>query len=143
HRDLHRRDALALPAGCGPAPRALGFARGRTGGLRRAVELGLSPLGLELPPRAPVADRAPARGAGRGEDRRHPDLAQSRGSVPGVDRRRVRRMSGRPAGDSMNLALFDFDGTITHRDTFTPFLRFAVRPERMALARIFLSPLIA
>jgi hypothetical protein len=28
---------------------------------------------------------------------------------------------------SMNLALFDFDGTITSNNTWTPFLKFAVR----------------
>jgi len=31
----------------------------------------------------------------------------------------------------MNLALFDFDGTVTSSDTWTPFMRFAVRPSRM------------
>lgn len=31
----------------------------------------------------------------------------------------------------MNLALFDFDGTITSADTWTPFMRFAVRPARI------------
>ena len=31
----------------------------------------------------------------------------------------------------MNLALFDFDGTVTSNDTWTPFMRFAVRPLRL------------
>ena len=34
----------------------------------------------------------------------------------------------------MNLALFDFDGTITVKDTFIPFVRFAMRPRRMPIA---------
>lgn len=34
----------------------------------------------------------------------------------------------------MNLALFDFDGTITVGDTFVPFVRFAMRPRRMPIA---------
>ena len=43
----------------------------------------------------------------------------------------------------MNLALFDFDGTISYGDTFTPFLRFAVEPKRIATGRLLLSPVIA
>jgi len=42
----------------------------------------------------------------------------------------------------MNLALFDFDGTITTRDTFTPFLRFAIRPHRAVLGGLLISPVI-
>lgn len=42
-----------------------------------------------------------------------------------------------------NLALFDFDGTITSRDTFTPFVMRAVGPARMAVGKVVLSPLIA
>jgi phosphatidylglycerophosphatase C len=42
-----------------------------------------------------------------------------------------------------NLALFDFDGTITHADTFTPFIYYAVQPRRMAIGKAVLSPLIA
>ena len=42
----------------------------------------------------------------------------------------------------MNLALFDFDGTITTRDTFTPFLRFAVRRERILVGSVIFSPLM-
>jgi len=42
----------------------------------------------------------------------------------------------------MNLALFDFDGTITTADTWTPFLRFAVRPARLALCRVRLAPVV-
>jgi HAD superfamily hydrolase (TIGR01490 family) len=41
----------------------------------------------------------------------------------------------------MNLALFDFDGTVTSSDTWTPFMRFAIRPSRM-LAWAPLSPVV-
>lgn len=41
-----------------------------------------------------------------------------------------------------NLALFDFDGTITTADTFIPFIRYAVDPGRMAVGRIVLAPII-
>ena len=43
----------------------------------------------------------------------------------------------------MNLALFDFDGTITHGDTWTPFLRYSVTRTRLAFATVLLSPVIA
>lgn len=42
----------------------------------------------------------------------------------------------------MNLALFDFDGTVTSNDTWTPFLRFAVRPARMLAGRVLLIPIV-
>jgi phosphatidylglycerophosphatase C len=42
----------------------------------------------------------------------------------------------------MNLALFDFDGTITSNDTWTPFLKFAVRPSRLVVGRLLLLPVI-
>lgn len=42
----------------------------------------------------------------------------------------------------MNLALFDFDGTITFGDTFTPFLRLAIAPRRIAIGRVVLAPII-
>jgi HAD superfamily hydrolase (TIGR01490 family) len=42
----------------------------------------------------------------------------------------------------MNLALFDFDGTITSTDTWTPFMRFAVRPLRLAAGRALLLPVM-
>lgn len=42
----------------------------------------------------------------------------------------------------MNLALFDFDGTITAGDTFIPFLRFSARPQKLLLGGVVLSPLI-
>ena len=41
-----------------------------------------------------------------------------------------------------NLALFDFDGTITTKDTFTPFILYAVESKRLAVGRVVLSPLI-
>lgn len=40
----------------------------------------------------------------------------------------------------VNLALFDFDGTITFGDTWTPFMRLAVRPSRRLAARVLLAP---
>jgi HAD superfamily hydrolase (TIGR01490 family) len=43
----------------------------------------------------------------------------------------------------MNLALFDFDGTITDGDTWTPFLRYAVGRPRLVAAAVVLAPLIA
>jgi HAD superfamily hydrolase (TIGR01490 family) len=41
-----------------------------------------------------------------------------------------------------NLALFDFDGTITFKDSFTPFILYAVEPTRIAIGRAVLSPMI-
>jgi phosphatidylglycerophosphatase C len=41
----------------------------------------------------------------------------------------------------MNLALFDFDGTITVKDTFVPFVRFAMRPRRMPIATARFLPM--
>jgi len=43
----------------------------------------------------------------------------------------------------MNLALFDFDGTITHRDTFRPFIEFAVERRRRVLGGLVLGPVVA
>jgi HAD superfamily hydrolase (TIGR01490 family) len=43
----------------------------------------------------------------------------------------------------MDLALFDFDGTITTADTFLPFIRFAVPRPRALLGTLLLSPMIA
>lgn len=42
----------------------------------------------------------------------------------------------------MNLALFDFDGTITTRETFPDFMRHAVAPRRSAIAKVLLAPLV-
>ena len=42
----------------------------------------------------------------------------------------------------MNLALFDFDGTITSSDSWTPFMRMAVRPARIRMAMVALSPIV-
>jgi phosphatidylglycerophosphatase C len=42
-----------------------------------------------------------------------------------------------------NLALFDFDGTITFKDSFTPFILYAVEPRRMTIGKVVLSPMIA
>ncbi|KAF1712933.1 HAD family hydrolase [Pseudoxanthomonas sacheonensis] len=43
----------------------------------------------------------------------------------------------------MNLALFDFDGTITTREMFPDFMRFAVTPRRLACGKVLLAPLVA
>lgn len=42
----------------------------------------------------------------------------------------------------MNLALFDFDGTITTREMFRPFIEFAVSPRRRALGATLLAPMV-
>jgi phosphatidylglycerophosphatase C len=42
----------------------------------------------------------------------------------------------------MNLALFDFDGTITNADTFTPFVYCAVSRWRIVLGALLLAPMI-
>lgn len=41
----------------------------------------------------------------------------------------------------MQLALFDFDGTITDREMFIPFLEHAVAPARLAFGKAVLAPL--
>ena len=41
-----------------------------------------------------------------------------------------------------NLALFDFDGTISFGDTFTPFVHLSVSPARLAVGKVVLSPFI-
>lgn len=42
----------------------------------------------------------------------------------------------------MELALFDFDGTITNRELFPDFVRSAVTPRRLALGRVVLAPVV-
>lgn len=42
----------------------------------------------------------------------------------------------------MNLAIFDFDGTITNGDTFTPFLRFAIPATRAIAGGLLLGPVL-
>jgi phosphatidylglycerophosphatase C len=42
----------------------------------------------------------------------------------------------------MNLALFDFDGTITTREMFPDFMHYAIAPGRLAIGKIILAPLI-
>lgn len=42
----------------------------------------------------------------------------------------------------MDLALFDFDGTITSRETFPDFMYAAVPPRRLAMGKVLLAPLI-
>ncbi|MBN2401895.1 MAG: HAD family hydrolase [Spirochaetes bacterium] len=42
----------------------------------------------------------------------------------------------------MNLALFDFDGTITWKDMFTGFIYFATAHKRLMFGRIFLLPVM-
>lgn len=43
----------------------------------------------------------------------------------------------------MDLALFDFDGTLSVRETFGAFLREAVSPRRLAAGHLLLAPLVA
>lgn len=43
----------------------------------------------------------------------------------------------------MNLALFDFDGTITHREMFGDFMRFAASRRRLMLGVPLFAPLMA
>lgn len=43
----------------------------------------------------------------------------------------------------MNLALFDFDGTITHNDTFSLFLKFSLSRKTQILGGLRLAPYIA
>jgi len=42
----------------------------------------------------------------------------------------------------MDLALFDFDGTITDRETMPVFMHRAVRPRRLAIGKLLLAPLV-
>lgn len=42
----------------------------------------------------------------------------------------------------MDLALFDFDGTITDRETMPAFMHLAVRPGRLRAGKVLLLPLI-
>lgn len=42
----------------------------------------------------------------------------------------------------MNLALFDFDGTITDSDTWTPFMRLTATRPRLIAAGVLFSPLM-
>ncbi|NZA26238.1 HAD family hydrolase [Luteimonas sp. SJ-92] len=42
----------------------------------------------------------------------------------------------------MDLALFDFDGTITDRETMPDFMLAAVRPARLAVGKVLLAPLV-
>lgn len=42
----------------------------------------------------------------------------------------------------MDLALFDFDGTISDREMFVAFLEHAVKPRRLALCKLALAPLV-
>lgn len=44
--------------------------------------------------------------------------------------------------DSVDLALFDFDGTVTHGNTWTPFVRLAVSPLRLAGGVAILTPVV-
>src|SRR5262245_20311013 len=46
------------------------------------------------------------------------------------------------ARPGVNLALFDFDGTITARDSFPGFLRYAVSPRRQRIGVVVLAPWI-
>ena len=43
----------------------------------------------------------------------------------------------------MNLALFDFDGTITEQDTYTKFLFYVTPKRRLIMTLLLASPFIA
>jgi phosphatidylglycerophosphatase C len=45
--------------------------------------------------------------------------------------------------NSNDLALFDFDGTLTNCDTFTPFIKKVISPARLFWGRLALLPVIA
>lgn len=51
-------------------------------------------------------------------------------------------MSG-PVSDKPIVAAFDFDGTLTHRDTLPPFLLHAAGPGRFAFNALALAPTLA
>lgn len=53
-------------------------------------------------------------------------------------------MDGAPRStqDARDLALFDFDGTITTRETFPDFIRRAIPPRRRALGTALFAPLV-
>jgi phosphatidylglycerophosphatase C len=61
--------------------------------------------------------------------------------VPGEKAMRLPGAGATPPA-AMNLALFDFDGTITREDSFKPFLYFAAR-QRVAIGTLLLAPLLA
>ena len=70
-------------------------------------------------------------------------------AVTAVNRSSISEMlfSGHARGNSnresrLRLALFDFDGTITNKDSWTAFLRFSATRQRLVAATILLSPLI-
>ena len=52
------------------------------------------------------------------------------------------RRAARRVSSLMDLALFDFDGTITHSDSFRPFLYFASGRRRRLLGTLLLGPLV-
>ena len=43
----------------------------------------------------------------------------------------------------MDLALFDFDGTITTREMYADFIQDAVEPRRLRIGKVLLAPLLA
>lgn len=47
-----------------------------------------------------------------------------------------------PSSPACDLALFDFDGTLTTRETFPDFMRFAVAPLRLMLGQVLLAPVV-
>lgn len=48
----------------------------------------------------------------------------------------------RANGRAMNLALFDFDGTITTREMFRPFLAYAASPRRLAVGQLLFAAMV-
>jgi phosphatidylglycerophosphatase C len=71
----------------------------------------------------------------------HGVLLSSREKVP-EGRKRGRFCFSNAKESPLNLALFDFDGTITTREMFGDFMQHAVAPRRLAVGRIVLTPLI-
>jgi phosphatidylglycerophosphatase C len=73
-------------------------------------------------------------------------------ATPGLDRRAALKLghelerwhsaTGQDGGGGDDPALFDFDGTVTFADTFTPFILGAVSPARLAFGKLALSPLV-
>src|SRR5512132_2256980 len=78
----------------------------------------------------------------RGDGGTHGQIGETRIST---NRQQGPVRSGRPVQIPalMNLALFDFDGTITATDSWTPFVRFAVPRWRLAASQALLLPVIA
>ena len=51
-------------------------------------------------------------------------------------------MAATENGAGRDLALFDFDGTLTTRETFPDFMRYAVARPRLIVGRVLLAPVV-